>query len=204
MPHHFTTLVAATRNPAKIARYQALLAQYASHVAGLDELGVRGIAMESGETAEDNARLKALYYARQSGHPVFSDDAALYVDFLPPDQQPGVHVRRINGVDEASDDALLAHWEHQLARSPALRRSGRWHVGFCLAWPDGAAQLFTLDLPLTFYSPSSPRRTPGWPLNSLSGPAEFDRPYCELSASELDLANRHVDQAVARIFAEMT
>ena len=203
MPPPFQTLVAATRNPAKTQRYRNLLAPYTRQVLGLDDLGLLGTAEESGETAEENARLKASYYAHETGEVVFSDDAALYVDFLPPAQQPSVHVRRINGKDAASDDVLLAYWENLLRNAPASQRSGRWHVGFCLAHPDGRSHSFTLDLPLVFYSPSSACRTPGWPLNSLSGPVGFDRPSAELTTAEREQADQSIDQAIDRFFADL-
>ncbi len=196
------TLVAATRNPAKINRYKQLLAQYARQVVGLDDIGVSGTAEEYGETSEENAAIKARYYAERSGLVVFSDDASLYVDFLPEELQPGVHVRRINGKDAASDEELLAYWEKILATAPPSLRKGRWHVAFCLAYPDGKTQTFTLDLPRVFFSPSSAVRTQGWPLNSLSGPEGFQKPSSELTPSELSQADQQVDLAVARFFKQ--
>ncbi len=196
-------LVAATRNPAKARRYQSLLAQFARQVVSLDEVGVAASAPESGETAEENARLKAQFYARACGQAVFSDDAALYVDFLPPERQPGVHVRRLNGRDDASDEQLLAHWESLVAQAPAALRAGRWHVAFCLARPGGSAHTFTLDLPRVFFSPSSSLRIPGWPLNSLSGPPDFNRPSSELSPAELQQADLVIDRAITDFFARL-
>ena len=204
MRHPLDVLVVATRNPAKVKNYKDLLAKYAWRVLDLEELGLSAKADEGGETSEENAEMKARFYANQSGWAAFSDDASLYVDFLPPHRQPGVHVRRINGRDEASDEQLLEHWETMLAGVPGGERKGRWHVAFCLASPDGKKRTFSLDLPIVFFSPSSPQKTPGWPLNSLSGPAGFQKPYSELSLVEYRRANQAVDQVVAKTFQRIT
>jgi XTP/dITP diphosphohydrolase len=199
----FEILLVATRNPAKAKNYKGLLAKYAGRVVDLEDLGIHGTAEEGGETSEVNAEMKARFYAEQSGCAAFSDDAALYVDFLPPERQPGVHVRRMDGKEAASDERLLVYWENALVDVPFGERTGRWHVAFCLAYPDGKKQTFSLDLPIVFFSPSSPIKTPGWPLNSLSGPLGFNKPYSELSEVEYHLANRAVDRMVARTFEEM-
>lgn len=198
----FKTLVIATRNPAKVIRYKDILSPYAGEVIGLPGMLV-GKPAERGETAEENAEIKATYYARQTGCAVFSEDEALYVDFLPLKAQPGVHVRRINGNDEASDEQLLAHWESVIAQVPAEARTGKWHIAYCLTWPDGLVKTFGLDFPITFFSPSSARKIPGWPMSSLEGPLGFNKPHSELTQAERNQLNHIIDQALARAIEEI-
>lgn len=197
------TLVIATRNPAKQNRYRRILSRYAARVMGLDDIGTIGKPEERGETAEENAEIKARFYAMHSGHAVFSEDEALYVDFLPGAQQPGVHVRRINHVDEASDEALLAHWERTIAAVPAEERTGKWHVAYSLAQPDGRVSTFTLDFPIAFFSPSSPIIIPGWPISSLEGPLALHKPYSELTEWEQHQINQRTDLALEQTIAAM-
>lgn len=57
---------------------------------------------ETGETFEENARLKAAYYSRFTDGLLFADDSGLAVDAL--DGAPGVYSARYAGED-ATDDA---------------------------------------------------------------------------------------------------
>jgi XTP/dITP diphosphohydrolase len=52
---------------------------------------------ENGETFAENARLKALYYARATRLPSVADDSGLVIDAL--DGAPGVHSARWHGTD---------------------------------------------------------------------------------------------------------
>ena len=199
----FNTLVIATRNPAKVARYKEILSKYAGEVIGLPAIQISGTPTEHGESAEENAEIKATYYAQRTGCAVFSEDEALYVDFLPFDAQPGVHVRRINGKDEASDAQLLAHWEALIAAVPAEARTGSWHIACCLTWPNGLVKTFALDFPITFFSPSSPVKIPGWPMSSLEGPQDFNKPHSELTQAEREQLSHKIDQAIAQAIEEI-
>jgi inosine/xanthosine triphosphate pyrophosphatase family protein len=96
-------MVIASSNKSKVEYYKSVLTSISEEVLGLSEFGVKEKPTETGETAEENASIKAKFYAKKLDFPVFCEDEALYVDFLPEDKQPGVHVRRINGVDEVSD-----------------------------------------------------------------------------------------------------
>src|SRR4030042_2798257 len=125
-------ILIASRNPAKIERFKNLLSKYANEVIGLNDLGITDKPEEKGETAEENAEIKAKYYSKKSGLLAFSEDEALYVDFLPKNKQPGVHVRRINGKDEVNDEKLLLHWEKIISKVSKKKRTGRGHIEYCL------------------------------------------------------------------------
>src|SRR3990167_7929617 len=148
-------VVVASKNPAKVERYSRMLSKYFKQVLGLNDVSMSEGPEESGETAEENAEIKGKFYAGKTGFLVFSEDEALYVDFLPENQQPGVHVRRINGVDEVEDQRLLTHWEQIISRVPKEERIGKWHIAYCIAHPNGNVHTVSLDHPVIFFSPSS-------------------------------------------------
>lgn len=177
-------VVIASRNPAKKERYSRLMLGLAREILELENLGIDGKPTESGETAEQNAEIKAKFYAEKCGFVAFSEDEALYVDFLPPEKQPGVHVRRVEGKDEVDDDALLAYWERIVAQVPEDQRTGKWHTAYCVATPGGKVKMVALDHPVIFFSPSSEIRIPGWPMSSLEGPVKFGKPHSELTDEE--------------------
>lgn len=196
-------IVIATRNPAKRKRYGALLSGLADEIFGLNDLGITDKPSETGETAEQNAEIKAKFYSQMSGLIAFSEDEALFVDFVPPEKQPGVHVRRIEGRDEANDDQLLAYWERVIARVPPDQRSGRWQIAYCLATPAGQTKTIALDYPRIFFSPSSKIRIPGWPMSSLQGPAALGKPHSELTEKEQAQLNRETDRLLLEKLREL-
>lgn len=189
-------IVIATQNPSKKERYMRTLAGVAQDVLSLKDLGIKDKPLETGFTAEENAEIKAKFYSSITQLPVFSEDEALYVDFLPDNQQPGVFVRRINGRDEVDDDQLLYYWESIIAKVPKDQRTGRWHFAYSLATPDGKAKTFTLDTPLLFFSPSSKIRLPGWPMSSLEGAAMIGKPHAEFTEEENNKVNRRAEKLI--------
>lgn len=101
-------LYCATTNPDKVKEFKhALGGQY-------EVRQLRGIAApdETGETFEENAEQKALYYSRHSSDPVFVDDSGLEVDAL--NGAPGVHSARYAGehASSAENNALLLERMH--------------------------------------------------------------------------------------------
>lgn len=191
-------IVIASNNPAKVKRYQRLLSKFAKEVIGLKDFGVTDKPVENGKTAEENAIIKAKFYAKKTGQLVFSEDESLFVDFLPPNKQPGVNVRRINGKDEATDEEIVSYWERIIDQVPVHKRTGRWHVAFCFAYPDGKTQTIACDDYVRFYSPSSMIKMPGWPMSSLQGPVDFGKPHSELTDKELLAYEKINDDHVAK------
>ena len=89
---------------------------------------------ESGETFEENARIKALAYARASGLVSLADDSGLEVDAL--DGAPGVHSARYAG-PAATDRDRYRKLLDALAGTPAGQRSARFRCVVAIALPDG-------------------------------------------------------------------
>jgi XTP/dITP diphosphohydrolase len=196
-------IVVATKNPAKVEKYGRILSQYANQVVGLQDVGIVDRPEEIGETAEENAEIKGKYYAEKTGLPVFSEDEALYVDFLPEGKQPGVHVRRIDGKDEADDDRLLGHWEKIVAKVAEGERTGKWHIAYCIASPNGIVKTTSLEHPIVFFSPSSKVRISGWPMSSLEGPAAFNKPHSEMTDEEKREADERTNEVIAENLKEL-
>jgi len=114
-------LLLATSNPGKIREYRFLLDGLGYQLTTLAEEGIAKIVTESGNNYEQNARLKAITYAKLSQLAALADDSGLEVDAL--NGEPGVKSARFAG--EAATDAekvslLLAKlnsvpWEQRTA-----------------------------------------------------------------------------------------
>ena len=81
-------LLLATYNPGKIREYRFLLDGLGYQITTLAEQGITKVVTESGNSYEQNARLKAVAYARLSQLTTLADDSGLEVDAL--NGEPGV------------------------------------------------------------------------------------------------------------------
>ena len=137
-------ILIATGNPHKFAEITALLPHQTKmgeklEYLSLADCGDLHLPPENGDTLEQNACLKALYAARQTGLLALSDDTGLEVDAL--GGRPGVHTARYAGEQADPDDnnrKLLEELEGLLLD----KRSARFRTVACLARPDGATICF--------------------------------------------------------------
>ena len=136
-------ILIATGNKHKLSELSRLLPAFLPNGEPIEYKGLADFNMtlpeETGTTLEENARLKALYAAKQSGLISLSDDTGLEVDFL--HGAPGVHTARYAGDacdTKANNEKLL----RALSGVPLEQRTARFRTAACLAWPDGKIQLF--------------------------------------------------------------
>jgi|1185.fasta_scaffold264284_2 XTP/dITP diphosphohydrolase len=173
-------LVLATANPDKAAEIEAVLRD-----AGVDvELVPRPDDVpdvdETGETLEDNARLKAVALCAATGLPAVADDTGLSVDAL--FGAPGVYSARFAGEDATyadNVDKLL----RDLAAVPAEERTARFTTVALARWPDGREVAAIGDVEGTIATEA--RGGGGFGYDPLFVPAEGDgRTFAEMTAAE--------------------
>ncbi len=90
-------LLVATTNPGKIREIRQLLAGLPFDLLTLDAWPHVTAPEETGQTFEENARAKALYYAAATGELTVAEDSGLAIDAL--DGAPGVESARYGGAD---------------------------------------------------------------------------------------------------------
>jgi XTP/dITP diphosphohydrolase len=90
-------LLVATTNPGKLREIEGILSGLPIDLLTLRDFPPADEPEETGATFADNARLKALYYARATGTPCVADDSGLEIAAL--DDAPGVHSARWFGTD---------------------------------------------------------------------------------------------------------
>ena len=89
------TLLIATGNPGKVETLRRLLQDLPFNLVGLDTLPNIKSVEETGQTFEENSRLKACGYADQSGLLTLADDSGLEVAAL--GGGPGIYSARYGG-----------------------------------------------------------------------------------------------------------
>lgn len=121
------TLVIATTNRGKLRELEKLLEGL--NVRLLTALDYPAIAApkETGTTFEENAKLKALYYAEKTGEACVADDSGLVVDAL--GGRPGVLSARY----ASSDAERIARILHEMRDVPQGQRSARFVCAAALA-----------------------------------------------------------------------
>ena len=148
------------------------------------QLGLAVDAVEDGETAEENARIKALAYLDAAGIPTFSLDAALRIDGLPHELQPDVRVRRIYRDGEQTNAAEMVNHYSDLLRRLGGRATGEWTLGIALAPAPGRILSARRVHRTLFVATPSPVLVPGAALQSLQVNPAIGRYFSEMTPSE--------------------
>jgi XTP/dITP diphosphohydrolase len=99
------TLLIATTNPGKIREIRDILRELPVELVSLDRFPGIEEPEETGETFADNARLKALYYAAQTGLPTVADDSGIEIEAL--GNAPGIHSARWHGTEYPTKFAAI-------------------------------------------------------------------------------------------------
>lgn len=163
-----------TTNPSKVGRFEALLSGYDVMFYTLQDLQIRTEPEERGNTPEENAILKAMFYGKYFDR-VICNDSGLYFDELPLNdrRQPGLHIRTPGGTGRRLNDEEMITYYMDLIHSlggkvrayylDGIAVYNRGKIESFMANSDDvkASSFYMVDRP-------SPKRQPGWPLDSLS------------------------------------
>ena len=179
-------IIIGTKNQAKIWQFKCVLSPLGFDINGLPDREYPEVK-ESGNTALENARAKAIFYSKEIGVPVLSTDNALYLEGLDPEKQPGLNVRRLPGITDRVSDSDLLEYYIKLVRNLGGRVNGYWEYGVCLAYPDGRIEETVIRTPRCFVSQPSRKMIEGYPLESIQVEAVSGRYISEMTADEQDL-----------------
>ncbi len=187
------SLAVATHNRGKLREFRDLLAPFGIEAVSAGELGVPE-PVESGETFEENAQLKAVITAFASGKPALADDSGLAAEAL--GGAPGIHSARWAG-EPRDFYRAMARVEEELqaiAATTPERRRAKFVCMLCLANPVGSVQFFegTVEGHLVW----PPRGTNGFGYDPIFVPNGYDQTF-----GEMDPAQKHAISHRAAAFA---
>ena len=132
-------ILVATTNKGKMAELSALLDADVQWLSLADFEGIEEV-VEDGATFAENARKKALGYAKATGCWTLADDSGLVIDAL--DGAPGVHSARFSGPKiEGEERSLIDHRNiakvlELMKTIPANKRTARFMCCLCVASGD--------------------------------------------------------------------
>ena len=178
-----------TTNKAKLQAMRTALVSFDIELIGLADIDSELPSInENGKTPLENAEIKARAYYEAFQIPVFSCDSGLYFDELQEDEQPGLHVRRING-KELTDDEMREYYA-SLAAMHGGRITGRYRNAIYFI-QDENHHYSSMDMsiatePFILVSkPHSRQRVEGFPLDSLSIDIATGKYYYDLDEKEV-------------------
>jgi XTP/dITP diphosphohydrolase len=123
-------LLVATTNPGKLREIRTLMSDAPVELLGLSDLPPIEEPEETGETFQENARLKALHYASHTGLWTVAEDSGLVIDAL--DGEPGVLSARFLRLD-ASYNERFAEIFRRLNARPGQPRTARFVTALACA-----------------------------------------------------------------------
>ena len=129
-------LLIATTNPGKLAEIRRFLSDLPLELVSLKDVGITDAVEETGTTFEENAIIKAKFYAGKSGLATIGDDGGFEIDAL--GGEPGAKSHRwIHGDREDTDEELIAYTFEKLRGIPPERRGAQLRAVLALVLPNG-------------------------------------------------------------------
>lgn len=191
------TVVVATKNQGKVAEIRSVLAQLELTVLSLSEFSPVAEAVEDGLTFEDNAVIKAKYYAAHTGRACLADDSGLEVDAL--GGAPGVYSARYAGED-ADDGANNRKLLEALHSVPAGQRTARFRCVLALVDENGLT--ITADGSCEGIILEAPRGQGGFGYDPLFYVPELGKTLAEVSLTEKNKIS-HRGQALRNLVRKL-
>jgi len=173
-----------TTNQAKIDHIRAMTTGWPIQILNPQALGLTLDVLEDGHTAAENARKKAEAYATASALPTFAIDAALTIARFPPEDQPGVYVRRIHRQEhDVTDETVITHYQRAI-RAVGGSTPGQWQIALAFVSATGETELADYTIDTIFTDQRSAIQIPGAPLSSLMVDPVSGQYYAEMRYEE--------------------
>ena len=186
-------LLIATGNKGKVEEYRELLRGIPYDLVTPGDVGIATVVEETGDTLEENARLKAVTLCRESGLIAIADDSGLFVDVL--NGEPGHHAARYAG-EKATDRDRVNYLLSRLKGVPRDKRTARFRCVIALATPPDCKVYYAAgecEGIIAF----EPKGSEGFGYDPIFYFPEFERTMAELP---MDVKNRvsHRGKAAAK------
>jgi XTP/dITP diphosphohydrolase len=188
-------LLLASQNPGKLEEMRVLARGLPFRVLGPREIGLVEAPEETGASFLENARIKALAYARRSGRLTVADDSGLSVEAL--GGAPGLFSSRFGG-ERASDLERNELLLEKLRDVPNAERGARFTSAVAVARGDEV--LFEVEESVTGVIADAMRGGNGFGYDPLFYYPPFGKTFGEVERAEKDRVS-HRGKAFARLRA---
>ena len=190
-------IIFATSNESKAKRFSKGLKELGIEVLSLKDIDIKLDVEEDGNTAIENALIKARECYRKTKMPSMGMDDTLYIEGVPKDLQPGLFVRRVNG-KSLTDEEMIEHYTNLVKEyGKDGRINCKWIYGLAVINEKGEEATYTWSKD-DFYmvSTKSDKINPGYPLNSISKYKKLDKYFTEVTLEDMKLIEVNEDDVV--------
>ncbi len=189
-------ILVATHNPAKLHELKlglGSLKRKGAEIVSLKDLKIDAEPEETGKSFEENAKIKAKFYASLTKLLIIADDGGIAIESL--NGEPGVKSRM--WLDrEASDEELINYTLKRLKGFPKEKRQAYFET--CVCFYDLKKDKYLLEKERIYgymNNVTSKRRVRGYPFRSLFIVGEFKKYYDELTSEEHEKINHRLKAA---------
>ena len=190
-------IIFATSNQTKSKRFSKGLKEKGIEVLSLKDIDLKLDVEEDGNSAIENALIKARECYRKTKKPCMGMDDTLYMEGVPKDLQPGLFVRRVNGKSLTDEEAL--NYYSNLVKEYGVdgKINCKWIYGLAVINDRGEEATYTWSKD-DFYMVDSPsdKINPGYPLNSISKYRKLDKYFTEVTDEDMKLIEVNEDDVV--------
>ncbi len=186
----------ATINPAKVKKYKEQLKEKGIELITIEDLDFVLPINENGKSAIENAYIKAKAYYDVIKIPTIGMDNYLFIEELPEEKQPGAYVRRVNG-KRLSDEEMITYYTH-LVKNYGGKLTAKWVYGMVICNGKNTKEYSWSKDHFYFIDKPSPKRNPGYPLDSITIVPEFNQYLIELTKEQKEQykAKDKIDEVV--------
>ncbi len=187
----------ATSNESKAKRFSKGLKEHGIEVLSLKDIDMKLDVEEDGNTAIENALIKARECYRLTKKPCMGMDDTLYIEGVPEDRQPGLFVRRVNGKSLTDEEALDYYTNLVKEYGKDGKINCKWIYGLAVINEKGEETTYTWSKD-DFYmvSTRSDKINPGYPLNSISKYKKLDKYFTDVTDEDMRLLEVNEDDVV--------
>lgn len=186
-------ILIATSNPGKVSEIRSFLATLPFTLVTLKDLGKEIPPPDEGDVSlEQNAMIKAIYYAKETGLMTLSDDSGLFVDAL--DSWPGVISATTAPTAEERCDLILK----KMKDVPERKRNATLKCVMCLFDPVEGTMYFSSGLVEGSIEHERSQDVNGFGYDPIFFIKEFGKTYAELTTTEKN-ASSHRGKALLRM-----
>lgn len=172
----------ATTNPAKVKKYKNALEEKGIQLLTLKDLDINIKVEETGKNTIENAYIKAKSYYEVAHIPTIGMDNCLFVEELSEEEQPGTHVRRVNG-KELTDEEMIEYYTN-LVKKHGDKLTAKWVYGMVIYNGKESKEYTWSRNDLYLVAKPCEKRNLGYPLDSISIVPEFNKYLVELTEEE--------------------
>ncbi len=187
----------ATGNESKSKRFSKGLYEKGIEVLSLKDVNIELDIEENGDSAIDNALIKAKACYNKTKIPSMGMDDTLFMEGVPLDKQPGLYVRRVNG-KSLTDEEMIEYYTNLVKEYGKNGKINcKWIYGLAVINENGEEFTYTWYKD-NFYMVSSKSDVlnPGYPLNSISKYKSLDKYFTDITDDDMNLINVSEDDVV--------